>query len=192
MTPPRRIGLFGGTFDPVHLGHLEIARRSVEALDLDEVRFLPCRISPHKTSTPPASGEDRVAMLELAVRELPWAVVDDFELRSPPPSYSYLTAGEMRRRFPRARLFWILGRDQWEALPSWREPARLASLVEFIVFARDGAPVPRPGWDMHPLDAAQPASATAIRESVRQGTPRSDWLPPQVEDYIRGHRLYQG
>jgi len=191
-TSDRKIGLFGGTFDPVHLGHLEIASRAVDALGLDEVRFLPCRLSPHKTgAAPPAGGGDRVAMLRLATRGLPWAVVDDFELRTPPPSYSVLTAGEMRRRFPDARLFWILGRDQWEALPRWRNPARLAELVEFIVFARDGEPQPRPGWRMHRVAGDHPASATAIREAVARGQAPPDWLPAGVADYIAQHRLYE-
>ncbi|MCH1922193.1 hypothetical protein L9G15_22580, partial [Shewanella sp. A3A] len=81
-------------------------------------------------------------MALLATRELPWAVVDDFDLSRPPPSYTYETAEEMTRRFPDARLFWLMGADQWRALPRWKEPERLAGLVEFIFFARDGEPAP--------------------------------------------------
>lgn len=190
-THPDRIGLFGGTFDPVHHGHLEIAARARDALELTQVRFLPCRVSPHKTDRPPASGEDRLAMLRLATSALPWAVVDDFELHAPGPSYSYLTAEEMQLRHPDARLFWILGRDQWNALSRWRHPDRLAARVEFIVFDRDGIPAPRPGWTMHPVPGSHPASSTAIREALRSTYAMPNWLDPRVADYIRRHHLYR-
>ena len=85
MSMPRRIALFGGTFDPIHLGHVEIARRAKELLDLDEVRFLPCHTSPHKIGVSSAPAADRLEMARLATRDLPWAVVDDFDLSRPPP-----------------------------------------------------------------------------------------------------------
>ena len=188
--PPRRIALFGGTFDPIHLGHLEIATRAREAMALDEVRFLPCRTSPHKIGVASAPPEDRLEMVRLATRGLPWATVDDFDLRSPPPSYSYLTAEEMARRFPGVRLFWIMGADQWRALPSWKHPERLAGLVEFIVFSRDGAPEPRPRWRMHHLQGTHPASATAVRRELASGGCATEWLAPEVADFIRNKGLY--
>ena len=188
--PPRRIALFGGTFDPIHRGHLEIASRAREAMALDEVRFLPCRTSPHKIGVASAPAEDRLEMVRLATRNLPWATVDDFDLINPPPSYSYLTAEEMTRRFPGARLFWIMGADQWRALPMWKHPDRLAELVEFIVFSRDGAPGPHLGWRMQQLPGTHPASATAIRRELAAGGSADLWLPPEVADFIRGRRLY--
>lgn len=188
---PSRVALFGGSFDPVHLGHVEIARLAVDQLDLDQVRFLPCRVSPHKTGEPaPAPGDDRLAMLRLATAGLPWAVVDDHDLVQPPPSYSYRTIESMRERFPAARMFWLLGRDQWDALPRWKHPERLAEAVEFIVFSRDGDPAPRAGWTMHHLRGVHPASATAIRRAVADGREPS-WLDPSVAGYIRSHSLYQ-
>jgi len=188
--PPRRIALFGGTFDPIHLGHLEIATRAREAMALDEVRFLPCRTSPHKIGVASAPPDDRLEMVRLATRGLAWATVDDFDLRSPPPSYSYLTAEEMARRFPGARLFWIMGADQWRALPAWKHPERLAELVEFIVFSRDGAPEPHPAWRMHHLQGTHPASATAIRHELAAGGTADQWLPHEVVDFIRKKELY--
>lgn len=189
MTAPSRIALFGGSFDPVHEGHLEIARRAVEALALDQVRFLPARRSPHKEQGPQASDDERLAMLKLALRGQDWAVVDDFDLRCPPPSYSVRTARHMRSAFPAARLFWIVGLDQWEALPRWRDPDALAELLEFIVFSRDGDPRPRDGWRMHLVRGTHPASATAIREALQRGEAPS-WLPDDVLDYIHRRRLY--
>jgi nicotinate (nicotinamide) nucleotide adenylyltransferase len=139
MSAPKRIALFGGTFDPVHLGHVHIARAARETAELDEVRFLPCRISPHKLGQVSAPAEDRLAMLRLATESLPWALVDDFELHSPEPSYSYVTAEALTRRLPDVEWFWIMGTDQWEALPRWKHPERLAACVTFLVLSR--APV---------------------------------------------------
>jgi len=189
--PSRRIALFGGTFDPIHRGHLQIATLAKEALDLDEVRFLPCHTSPHKVGVLTAPPADRMKMVRLATADLPWAVVDSHDLDCPQPAYSYRTAEEMARRFPGATLFWLMGTDQWRALPRWKEPERLARVVEFIVFARDGMPEPHPGWRMHLISGQHPASSTEIRLAVAEGTGTGDWLPPKVADYIRFKGLYK-
>ena len=186
-----KIALFGGTFDPVHLGHIHIARTAVEALGLDQVHFLPCRISPHKLDTAPTPAEDRLEMLRLATRGLPWAVVDDFEVRHVGPSFSYRTAEEMAARFPKSRLFWIMGGDQWAVLDQWAEPDRLTACVEFIVFTRGGPLVERKGFRLHPLHVDHPASATAIRDALARGENCHEWLAKNVLDYIRCHGLYR-
>ncbi len=191
MPAPRKIALFGGTFDPVHLGHIHLATLAQDALGLDEVRFLPCRISPHKPGTAPASGEHRCEMLRLATAGLPWAVVDDFELHQPGPSYSYQTAEAMAGRFPQARLFWIMGHDQWDALPRWKNPEQLAALVEFIVLARGETPQPREGYRLSVLQGGHPASATAIRRAVASGKTSHPWLDPKVAEWIAANGLYQ-
>jgi nicotinate-nucleotide adenylyltransferase len=192
MPAPRKIALFGGTFDPVHLGHIHLATLAREALDLDEIRFLPCRISPHKAGSQPASGEDRCEMLRLATEDLPWAVVDDFELHQPGPSYSYQTAEAMADRFPDARLFWIMGGDQWESLPRWKNPERLAEVVEFIVLARGDVPQFREGYRLHLVpDTGHPASATTIREAVSNGETNHPWLDPKVAEWIAEMKIYQ-
>jgi len=187
--PPKRIALFGGTFDPVHAGHLAMAEQAVVRLGLDEVRFLPCQRSPHKTQREPAPGQHRLEMLRLATAQLPWAVVDDFELATQGPSFSLITAEEMARRFPAARLFWLLGADQWAALPRWQNSQRLAELVEFAVFPRGQPALPRPDFRLHLLDGSHPASASAIRGNPT-GVLESAWLHPQVAAYIRRHALY--
>lgn len=190
MSSPRSIALFGGTFDPIHLGHLMIAQEAVAALDLDEVRFLPCRISPHKTDRPPTSAEHRLKMVRLAIQVYPWAIADDYEMTAPEPSYSYLTVAEIRRKHPGSRLFWLMGCDQWEALPRWKEPEKLAEELEFIVFSRGDDPVPRPGWKLHRITGQHPASSSEIRQSIEKGAPLSEWLAPPVLDYIRENDLY--
>jgi nicotinate-nucleotide adenylyltransferase len=187
---PERIGLYGGTFDPVHLGHIHVADECRRALDLDVVRFLPCHVSPHKLGLGAAPPERRAEMLRLAVDGLPWAVVDEFDLERPQPAYSVETAEEMRRRFPGAGLFWIMGTDQWEALPRWREPERLRELLEFAVFIRGTRPEPRGGWRLHVVEGAHPASSTQVRaELLSSGSSAS--LDPAVAEYIRRHRLYR-
>lgn len=191
MTKQKKIGLFGGTFDPVHLGHLHLAILAREALGLDEIRFLPCRISPHKSDTAPASGEDRCEMLRLATADLPWAVVDDCELQQPSPSYSYQTAEAMKARLPGARLFWIMGGDQWNSLHRWKNPQRLAELVEFGVLARGEAPLPRQGFRVHGIPGEHPASATAIRHDLSNGLKNHPWLTPKVAEWIAEKKLYQ-
>lgn len=189
---PRKIALFGGTFDPVHLGHLHLAASARDLLNLDEVRFLPCRVSPHKTDSAPSSAADRLEMLRLATANLPWAEVDDFELRRDGPSYSWQTAEAMAARFPDAKLFWIMGGDQWEALPTWAQPERLAACVEFIVFARGKAPAPRAGFILHGIKGGHPASATAIRAAIARGENGHPWLAPHVAKWIADHHLYRG
>ncbi len=190
MGDSRKIALFGGTFDPVHLGHVHLADLARKALGLDEVRFLPCRISPHKTGCVPTPVDARLEMLRLATSGLDWAVVDDFDARREGASFSYQTAEAMVVRFPGARLFWIMGGDQWEALPAWAEVARLAAAVEFIVFARGKAPVPREGFRLHGVGGGHPASASAIRKAIAAGEADHPWLLPSVARWIRENRLY--
>ncbi len=191
MTAKRKIGLFGGTFDPVHLGHLHLAALARDALGLDEVRFLPCRISPLKTVNATANGAQRLEMLRLATAGLPWAVTDDFELTRTEPSFSYLTAEAMAEKFPTARLFWIMGGDQWNSLLRWTHPERLAACVEFIVLARGGdTPAPRPGYRLHVVHGQHPAAATTIREEISNGLVNIPWLAPAVEAWIRHHGIY--
>lgn len=193
MEEPRKIGLFGGTFDPVHHGHVFLAALARDALGLDEVRFIPCHQSPHKGGSLPTPGADRLEMLRLATAELPWAVVDDRELSRGGASFSYQTAGGIAAEHEGARLFWLLGGDQWRALPRWRRPEELSGLVEFIVLARgDDAPDARPGYRMHIVDGAHPASATAIREAVKSGTATPPWLHPDVAAWIARRGLYRG
>lgn len=190
MSERRRIALFGGTFDPVHLGHLHLAELAREAADLDEVRFLPCRISPHKVGRATAPGAHRLEMLRLATRGIPWMTVDDYELNGPEPSYSYATAEAMAAREPGAEWFWLMGGDQWEALPRWKNPERLAELVTFLVLARGDSPEPRAGYRMQVVAGDHPASSTAIRESVTAGKGPHPWLAPAVAGYLRENGIY--
>lgn len=186
----RRVALFGGTFDPVHLGHLHLASLAREAGDLDEVRFLPCRISPHKLGRATAAGEDRLEMLRLATQDIPWMTVDDYELHGPEPSYSYATAEAMAAREPGVEWFWLMGGDQWEALPRWKNPERLAELATFLVLARGQPLTARPGYRMQIVPGDHPASSTEIRALLAKAGGGHKWLPAPVAAYIRENGLY--
>lgn len=191
MSERKRIGLFGGTFDPVHLGHVHLAQLAKEAAKLDEVRFLPCRISPHKLGGQTASPVDRVEMLRLATRDLPWAKVEEYELAGPEPSFSYLTAEALTAREPEVEWYWLLGGDQWDALPRWKHPERLAAVVTFLVLARGKTPQPMEGFRMQEIAGDHPASATAIRAGIQRGEIFTDWLSPGVAGYLERRHLYR-
>ncbi len=189
MAFPQRIALFGGSFDPVHLGHLQVAETARRALDLDLVLFIPCRQSPHKEDGTFASEEDRLEMLHLALHDLEWTAVSEIEMLLPPPSYSWITAEAMHEVYPEARLFWLMGADQWAAIQTWTRPDYLADLVEFIVHDRGAPPDPQPGFRVHFIHGDHPASATSIRAQAPESLP-SRWLPPKVEQFIRLRGLY--
>lgn len=167
-----------------------MAEAAVSALGLDEVRFIPCRVSPHKQGSAPASADDRLEMLRLAMADARWAVIDDFELRRDGPSFSYETAEAMCAQFPHAKLYWIMGGDQWEALPRWKHPELLARCVEFIVLSRGGNIPSHDHFTMHPITGEHPAAATEIRRALAGGDAKDKWLHPNVAEYIRRHRLY--
>jgi len=190
MSHIRRVALFGGSFDPIHLGHLQVATAAREALDLDLVLFIPCRQSPHKEDGTVASEEDRLEMLRLALAGKDWALVSEIEMLLPPPSYSWITAEAIHEIYPAARLFWLMGADQWSVIQTWARPEHLADLVEFIVHDRGAAPEPQPGFRVHFVRGSHPASATSIRAQMPDSL-EFGWLPKKVEQFIRERGLYR-
>jgi nicotinate-nucleotide adenylyltransferase len=182
----KRIGIFGGSFDPVHDGHIHLAKLAKEAAHLDEVWFLPCHISPHKTDRPPSSGASRAEWLSAALAGIPWAKTDLTELETDAPSFSYMTMEKLVSCHPGNEWFWIMGGDQWAALPEWSHPEILACLVEFIVLARNHSEVlPREGYRMIPVHSEHPASATAIRAALAKGETEIPHLDPAVAWLMR-------
>lgn len=190
MGLPDRIALFGGSFDPIHQGHLQIATTARRELNLDLVLFIPCRQSPHKENVTQASEQQRVEMIRLALEDCPWAQVSEVELILPPPSYSWVTAEALREIFPSAQLFWLMGADQWAVIQTWTRPDHLASLVKFIVHARGAPPPAQPGFEAHFIEGEHPASATVIRAAPPDSLPAA-WLPGKVEQFIRSEGLYR-
>jgi nicotinate-nucleotide adenylyltransferase len=138
VRPEMRIGIFGGSFDPVHLGHLWIAESALETLDLDEIRWVPAATSPLKPAGPTASDEDRLQMVRLAVSGCQHHIVDDREIRRGDVSYTVDTIDEFRKEFPDADLFMILGSDSLSAIRQWHRPDRLLQLAIPAVVQRGG------------------------------------------------------
>ena len=186
---PDRIALFGGTYDPVHHGHISIARAAKDALNLDLVIFIPCRQSPHKDDSPIASQAQRLAMLDLALADEPWAESSDIEHLLPEPSFSWVTAEAMTELHPNAKLYWLMGADQWSTIESWSRPSYLAEMVEFIVHDRNQTPSPITGFQAHHIEGHHPASATKIREqnAIRMS---DEWLHPDVVRYLQEEAIY--
>jgi len=195
----RRVGMFGGAFDPPHAAHVALARAAIEQLGLDELRVLPTGQAWHKARDLSA-GAHRLAMAHLAFGEVPRAVVDERELRRPGPTYTVDTLRELQREFPGAELVLVIGADQAEALHSWRESADIPSLATIAIAERTRpaeAPVPFnathiPGGRWAPVELApMPVSATAVRQKVAAGEGIAHLVPEGVARYIAQHLLYQ-
>jgi nicotinate-nucleotide adenylyltransferase len=195
---PMRLGIYGGTFDPVHYGHLLAAEQSRERCALDEVWFVPAAVPPHKRGESITPGRQRTEMLELAVAGMPQFRVSRMELERTGPSYTVDTLIELKRDDPSRELFLILGADSVSDFPTWYEPRRIAELATLVVVNRGLTP-PELGClsDLtgphRPIVVSMPAvdlSATDIRERVRAGRSIRFMTPRAVEAYIQQHRLY--
>lgn len=191
-----RIGLYGGTFDPIHLGHLRAAETAREEMALDLVAFLPSAVPPHRGS-PLSSADDRLAMTRLATASHPAFEAWDLELRRPGPSYTVETVAAVLAERPRDVLVLVVGADTWPEMTAWREPARLFSLVEVAVVDRPGYPLGRPeapfsgARGVHRVEGPTlPISATAVRERARGGGSVRFLVPDPVAEYITRRRLY--
>ncbi|MFT5465232.1 MAG: nicotinate-nucleotide adenylyltransferase [Verrucomicrobiales bacterium] len=185
-----KLALFGGSFDPIHLGHTSLAQQTFAAAGLDRVIFVPCRQSPHKTKPTEATAEQRCEMIRLATSEFDWAELSQIEIDRDEPSFSWLTAKEFAEREPEAELFWILGADQWDALETWAKPEILAELLTFLVFPRaNSEPIaPKTGFRSQQLpEFLHPASSTSIRDSAESAR---EFLDPKVFDYARSNQIY--
>lgn len=134
-----RIGLFGGTFNPIHFGHLDVAENVLEKLRLDQVLFIPAGDPPHKAEEKMPSAEHRLEMTRLALIGRPRFDLSDLEIRRSGKSYSIQTVSELKKRHPQDPLFFIIGMDAFFYLPTWKEAERLLTLCHFVVVSRPGA-----------------------------------------------------
>lgn len=179
--------LFGGSFDPVHAGHLTIAEAARQQCGLDEVVFLPAACSPFKQGSSMCfSDAERLQMLRLATAGHPWATVSELDLQLPPPSWSWRLAEHWRTRHPGHDLYWLMGTDQWEQLHKWARYDYLCEQLHFIVYHREQEPLPRPGVrSTFICTGMHPASSSAIRQALQNNTPiPTGWLPEAVEQLI--------
>jgi nicotinate-nucleotide adenylyltransferase len=185
------VGLFGGSFDPVHHGHLIVGQVAAEALGLAALRFVPAREQPFKRGQHGASAEERAAMLDLAVAGYPRFQVERAELARPAPSYTVDTLRALHAREPGIRLALLLGADAAVELSAWREADEVARLADIVVFARPGSDVAGSPMIRHVLRVPSiDISATAIRRRVRDGQSIRYWVPDAVAEYVTRHRLY--
>jgi nicotinate-nucleotide adenylyltransferase len=197
-----KIGILGGTFDPVHLGHLKIAEEARATLGLSEVILVPAGQPLLKPAHPLAPAEHRLQMVRLAVADRPSFRVSAMEIERSGPSYTVETIAELRGQYGREdALFFILGWGSLAQLPEWREPSRLIQLCRLVAVPRPGCPRP----DIEALEASIPGlaqrveflekpyidiSASAIRERAARGLSLRHLVPEPVADYIKEHRLY--
>jgi nicotinate-nucleotide adenylyltransferase len=191
-----KIGFLGGSFDPVHFGHLLAAQDAYEQHQLDRLILVPAAQAPLKPNDVQSTAEDRLAMLHAAVGWDRRFEVSDFELRRGGISYTIDSARHFRRQFPNDQLYWIIGGDQLPKLHLWRDVHELVQLVEFIFLERPGFPVKAhpdiPGLRLHRCDGhLLSVSSTELRERSRRELSLDYFVPHKSIVYIQEHRLYR-
>ncbi len=184
-----RIGIFGGSFDPIHHAHLILAETAREQLALDQVHLVVAGDQPFKQGQHYATAEQRLEMVRQAVVRLPWCLADATEVVRPGPSWTVDTLRSFHDRFPTADLVLLLGADAAAAFSRWREPEQIRSLASIAVCGR-GEVEPPPGFDAIWTPPAMAISSTMIRARQAAGQSLIGWVPDGVADYIAGLRLY--
>lgn len=187
------IGLFGGSFDPVHLGHLLVAGTAREELELTRLFFIPAAQSPFKPDRQPTPAPERLRLLRLALAGQTWCEIDDQEIRRGGLSYTVDTVRDYVSRYPTARLFYLIGADHVAQLPQWREAAALASAIEFVIIPRPGqpaSPFPAPFQGRTLTGFPTAISSSQVRARVKAGLPIDHLTPPAVAEAIRNNGLY--
>ena len=195
-----KLGILGGTFDPIHLGHLAAAKAALECAGLERVLFVPSKEPPHRPAAQ-APAEDRLAMARLAVDGEQRFEVSDLELRRGGRSYTVDTVEELHRRHPQDELFLILGWDAARLFSTWHQPERVNALASVIVVGRPGAPAPaRADLEAAGIDPDRAAvcliptpdvSGSGLRAASGAGESITGKVPEGVERYIAEHRLYR-
>ena len=196
-----RIGLLGGTFDPIHAGHLAAAKAALDCAELDRVMFIPAAQPPHRPRAI-ATADDRLEMCRLAIEGDTRFVVSDLELERGGPSYTVDTLAELRRSHPGDQLLLILGWDAARLFSTWRRPDEVRALATIVVVARPGSAAPRQA-DLEPaglggqgvilcLEPTPDVSASEIRRALASGESIAGKVPAAVERYIAAHHLYAG
>lgn len=197
-----RLGVLGGTFDPPHYGHLHLAQVGLDQLSLDRVLFVPAGQPPHKPDQPITPAFHREAMVSLAIAGNEKFVLSRADLDRPGPHYTADLLAILRRAYPKADLYFLMGSDSLAQFLTWHDPARIAAQAWLAV-------LPRPGWeaDLETLEKAIPGihdrivwlegtmmdvAGTEIRRRIAEGWPIAGMVPPAVETYIRRHHLYGG
>ena len=187
-----RRGIFGGSFDPPHVGHLGVARAAAAALDLDIVHLIPAYQQPFKNQGHVANAEQRAEMVRLAVADTERLILDEREIRRGGISYTVETLDELRRTYPADELTLLVGADTAADLPSWYEAERIPELADIVVLTRPGVDIPRQSGFTRSVDVpAFDVSATEIRDRAGRGESLTGVVPDPVEAYIVANQLYR-
>jgi nicotinate-nucleotide adenylyltransferase len=188
-----RIGVLGGTFDPIHVGHLAVASEVCHALHLDRVLIVPALRQPFKDSEGEATPEQRLEMCRLAVAADPRLEASDVDIVRGDTTYTVDTLTDLAAIYPDAELFFIAGADSIARLSEWRDPDRLVSLGTFVAVGRPGHAEPTPGASHIVVEAPQMGvSSTEVRRRRQTGAPVRYLVPDPVVEYITQHSLYLG
>lgn len=197
-----RIGIYGGSFNPVHNGHIHLAETALNELSLDRIYLVPSRISPHRSSDEYASGEDRMNMLRLACKDRERLIPCDYELMNDRQSYTVYTVEEFKRRFPDDELFLLVGSDMFMCFETWKEYEKIMRLVTLAVVSRnngDGGQLEKKAEELRNFGeiciCSAPAaemSSTEIRKKIVKNENFSCYLDENVVQYITSRNLYQG
>ncbi|MGO0060469.1 nicotinate-nucleotide adenylyltransferase [Brevibacillus fluminis] len=190
----KRVGILGGTFDPIHHSHLIAAEQAREQAQLDEVWFMPARIPPHKQGKGISSEAHRLAMIELAIADNPAFRVTDIEFTRSGPSYTYDTMSQLTELFPDIAFSFIMGGDMVEILPKWYRIDELIELVPLIGLMRPGSHVEENKYTRHVHFIDMPnweLSSSFIREKCAAGQSIRYFVPDAVAQYIKEQRLYE-
>jgi len=196
MSRTRKIGILGGTFDPIHLGHLVLAEQVKEKLKLDQVVFIPCFCPPHKTRRKLSPAKDRFCMTRLALEDNPFFSVSDIELKRRGPSYTVDTLRQLKDLYPDSKIYFLTGSDVLNEICTWKDPEQIYKLVKVVI-------AERPGFDEFDSEnhfakksiivkiTGMDVSSSQIREKVKKWKSIKYLVPFKVEEYIKRKKLYR-
>lgn len=187
-----KIGILGGTFNPIHYGHLILAEQVLGQLNLNRVIFVPTFVPPHKSNRGVISPKHRLGMIKLAVKENPHFKVSDIEIKRKGTSYTVDTLRIIKKQYPQAQLFFICGSDLVNEIPKWKDVEEIYKLAKFVLAKRPGFGRRLSGKNFLKINVAQvDISSSLIRDLVRQGRSIRYLTPDSVVKYIQKHRLYK-
>ena len=196
-----KIGIFGGSFNPVHKEHVKVAIAAKNAFSLDRLIVMPTNISPHKLSEDLCGAHARLDMLKIAFDGVKGVEISDYEIKKQGVSYTCLTLGHLKDVFPDSKLFFLMGADMLADFPTWKDPEKILSLAEIIVTPREGEDLAAALTSFYERFSLRPlispyvgknVSGTTIRNSIVLGLDRSDVLDEKVAKYVKENRLYGG